>query len=181
VAVTTRLATIHNYKDELSGFARERGQAKTSKTIKQLRPHSIPQEIQCAVFLTIKSLIRSGASLSHHNTCAHRLVSQPQQQEAHLTYTTGFLSYGSIRSNYLYLIKHSSVQQQKKATSAVVILNHNNEEVASSIPTMATFNNEKPVFLASSEDWELWNLQFQAQAVAGGLWSQVRGVTPFSH
>jgi len=75
---------------------------------------SIPQEIQCAVFLTIKSLIRSGASLSHHNTCAHRLVSQPQQQEAHLTYTTGFLSYGSIRSNYLYLIKHSSVQQQKK-------------------------------------------------------------------
>ena len=44
---------------------------------------------------------------------------------------------------------------------------------------MATFNNEKPVFLASSEDWELWNLQFQAQAVAGGLWSQVQGVTPF--
>ena len=44
---------------------------------------------------------------------------------------------------------------------------------------MATFNNEKPVFLASSEDWESWNLQFQAQAVAGGLWDQIQGVTPF--
>ncbi|KAK0631526.1 hypothetical protein B0T14DRAFT_597161 [Immersiella caudata] len=40
-------------------------------------------------------------------------------------------------------------------------------------------NNEKTVFLASSEDWESWNLQFQAQAVAGGLWGQVQGVTPF--
>jgi len=30
-------------------------------------------------------------------------------------------------------------------------------------------NNDKTVFLTSSEDWESWNLQFQAQAVAGGL------------
>ncbi|KAM7211829.1 hypothetical protein V8F06_012802, partial [Rhypophila decipiens] len=39
--------------------------------------------------------------------------------------------------------------------------------------------NEKTAFLASSDDWESWNLQFQAQAVAGGIWNQVQGVTPF--
>jgi len=33
--------------------------------------------------------------------------------------------------------------------------------------------------LASSEDWESWNLQFQAQAVAGDLWSYIQGVTLF--
>jgi len=42
---------------------------------------------------------------------------------------------------------------------------------------MATI--EKTILLASSKDWESWNLQFQAQAVAGGLWSQIQGVTPF--
>ena len=42
-----------------------------------------------------------------------------------------------------------------------------------------TNNNDKTVFLTNSEDWESWNLQFQAQAVAGGLWSQIQGVTPF--
>ncbi|KAK4206708.1 hypothetical protein QBC37DRAFT_380822 [Rhypophila decipiens] len=42
-----------------------------------------------------------------------------------------------------------------------------------------TNNNEKTTFLASSDDWESWNLQFQAQAVAGGIWNQVQGVTPF--
>jgi len=47
MAVATRLATIHNYKDELSGFARER-EKKTSKTIKQSQPHQNPQEIQSA-------------------------------------------------------------------------------------------------------------------------------------
>jgi len=56
------------------------------------------------------------------------------------------------------LIKHSSIQQQKKATGVVVIFNHNNKEIASSIPTMATI--EKNILLASSEDWESWNLQF---------------------
>ncbi|KAK4170956.1 hypothetical protein QBC36DRAFT_108658 [Triangularia setosa] len=40
-------------------------------------------------------------------------------------------------------------------------------------------SNEKSVFLASSKDWESWNLQFQAQAVAGGLWSQIQGFTSF--
>ena len=44
---------------------------------------------------------------------------------------------------------------------------------------MATSNNEKIIFLASSEDWESWNLQFQAQAIAGGIWNQIQGVTPF--
>ena len=39
--------------------------------------------------------------------------------------------------------------------------------------------NDKPVLLASTGDWESWNLQFQAQAVAGWLWSQVQGVFPF--
>jgi hypothetical protein len=46
---------------------------------------------------------------------------------------------------------------------------------------MTTTNNDKTVFLTSSEDWESWNLQFQAQAVAGSLWSQIQGVTPFLH
>ncbi|KAK4207967.1 hypothetical protein QBC37DRAFT_85266 [Rhypophila decipiens] len=40
-------------------------------------------------------------------------------------------------------------------------------------------NNDKMVLLASSDDWESWNLQFQAQAVAGGIWSQIQGLTPF--
>lgn len=44
---------------------------------------------------------------------------------------------------------------------------------------MNTNTNEKTIFLASSDDWESWDLQFQAQAVAGGIWSQVQGVTPF--
>ena len=44
---------------------------------------------------------------------------------------------------------------------------------------MNTNTNEKTTFLASPDDWEAWNLQFQAQAVAGGIWSQVQGVTPF--
>ena len=44
---------------------------------------------------------------------------------------------------------------------------------------MNTNNNDKTVFLASFKDWELWNLQFQAQAVAGGLWSEIQGVTLF--
>jgi len=44
---------------------------------------------------------------------------------------------------------------------------------------MNTNSNDKTVFLASSEDWESWNLQFQAQAVAGGLWSEIQGVIPF--
>lgn len=39
-------------------------------------------------------------------------------------------------------------------------------------------NNDKTVFLASSDDWESWDLQFKAQAVAAGIWSQVQGVTP---
>ncbi|KAK4206864.1 hypothetical protein QBC37DRAFT_406734 [Rhypophila decipiens] len=30
-----------------------------------------------------------------------------------------------------------------------------------------------------SDDWESWDLQFQAQAVAGGVWSQIQGVNPF--
>ena len=32
---------------------------------------------------------------------------------------------------------------------------------------MNTNNSDKTAFLASSNDWESWNLQFQAQAVAG--------------
>jgi len=36
---------------------------------------------------------------------------------------------------------------------------------------MNAINNDKLVFLASTNDWESWNLQFQAQAVAGDLWS----------
>jgi len=43
---------------------------------------------------------------------------------------------------------------------------------------MAT-NNDKTVFLATAEDWEAWHLQFQAQAVAGNLWSQIQEFTPF--
>jgi len=39
--------------------------------------------------------------------------------------------------------------------------------------------NDKAMFLASTKDWESWNLQSQAQAIAGGLWSQVQRVTPF--
>ncbi|KAK4171165.1 hypothetical protein QBC36DRAFT_382769, partial [Triangularia setosa] len=46
---------------------------------------------------------------------------------------------------------------------------------------MNTNNNDKTTFLASSDDWEAWNLQFQAQAIAGGFWNQVQGVTPFLH
>jgi len=34
---------------------------------------------------------------------------------------------------------------------------------------MATNNNNKAIFLAGSNDWELWNRQFQAQAIAGNL------------
>jgi len=34
---------------------------------------------------------------------------------------------------------------------------------------MAANNNEKTVFLTSSNDWELWDLQFQTQAIAGNL------------
>jgi len=44
---------------------------------------------------------------------------------------------------------------------------------------MNTNNNDKTGFLASSDDWESWNLQFQAQAAAGGIWNEVQGVTPF--
>ena len=44
---------------------------------------------------------------------------------------------------------------------------------------MNSNTNDKMAFLASSDDWESWNLQFQAQAVAGGIWSQIQGVTPF--
>jgi len=43
---------------------------------------------------------------------------------------------------------------------------------------MAT-QNDKTVFLARTEDWDSWNLQFQAQAVTGTLWSQIQGVTPY--
>lgn len=46
---------------------------------------------------------------------------------------------------------------------------------------MASSNNEKTVSLANSDDWESWNLQFQAQAVAGSLWNQIQGLTPFLH
>jgi len=52
VAVATRLATIHNYKDELSGEAREREDKKDNQAV---ATPSIPQEIQCAVFLTVSS------------------------------------------------------------------------------------------------------------------------------
>jgi len=38
---------------------------------------------------------------------------------------------------------------------------------------------DKSVFLASAKDWKSWNSQFQAQAVAGSLWSQIQGLTPF--
>ena len=44
---------------------------------------------------------------------------------------------------------------------------------------MNTNNNEKTVFLESSNDWEAWSLQFQAQAVAGDTWAQIQGLTPF--
>ena len=44
---------------------------------------------------------------------------------------------------------------------------------------MNTNNNDKTGFLVSSDDWESWNLQFQAQAAAGGIWNEVQGVTPF--
>jgi len=44
---------------------------------------------------------------------------------------------------------------------------------------MATNSNDKTVFLASSNDLELWNLQFQAQAIASNLWDQIQGLTPF--
>jgi hypothetical protein len=44
---------------------------------------------------------------------------------------------------------------------------------------MNTSNNDKTAFLASSNDWESWNLQFQAQAVAGDIWAQIQGLTPF--
>src|SRR4051794_19199714 len=45
-----------------------------------------------AVHLTIKSLSRSIAPLSHHIAYARRLVSQPQQQEAHSPHALGFNS-----------------------------------------------------------------------------------------
>ncbi|KAK0734713.1 hypothetical protein B0T26DRAFT_633254 [Lasiosphaeria miniovina] len=44
---------------------------------------------------------------------------------------------------------------------------------------MTTTNNDKTVALNSSDNWETWNLQFQAQAVAGDIWSQIQGLTPF--
>ena len=44
---------------------------------------------------------------------------------------------------------------------------------------MTANNNEKTVFLTSSNDWELWDLQFQAQAIAGNLWDQIQGLAPF--
>ena len=40
-------------------------------------------------------------------------------------------------------------------------------------------NNEKTITLTSSDDWESWNLQFQAQAVAGNIWKEIEGLTPF--
>ncbi|KAK0713453.1 hypothetical protein B0T26DRAFT_651675 [Lasiosphaeria miniovina] len=39
--------------------------------------------------------------------------------------------------------------------------------------------NDKAISLTSSDDWESWNLQFQAQAIAGGIWNEIQGVTPF--
>ena len=47
------------------------------------------------------------------------------------------------------------------------------------INKMNTNNNDKTTYLASSDDWESWNLQFQAQAVAGDIWSQIQGLAPF--
>jgi len=44
---------------------------------------------------------------------------------------------------------------------------------------MAANNNDRFVFLVSSNDWELWDLQFQAQAIAGNLWDQIQGLAPF--
>lgn len=34
---------------------------------------------------------------------------------------------------------------------------------------ITAINNNKTVFLAGSNDWEFWNLQFQAQAVASNM------------
>ena len=48
MAIATRLATIHNYKDELSGEARERREARQSSSCNPINS----TEIQCAVFLT---------------------------------------------------------------------------------------------------------------------------------
>ncbi|KAK0715511.1 hypothetical protein B0H67DRAFT_580887 [Lasiosphaeris hirsuta] len=44
---------------------------------------------------------------------------------------------------------------------------------------MNTNNNGKTAYLASSDDWESWNLQFQAQVTAGDIWSQIQGMAPF--
>ena len=38
---------------------------------------------------------------------------------------------------------------------------------------MTTNNNEKTVFLASSDDWDAWYRQFKAKAIAAGLWDQI--------
>ena len=44
---------------------------------------------------------------------------------------------------------------------------------------MTTNNNEKTVFLASSDDWDAWYRQFKAKAIAAGLWDQIQGTIPF--
>ena len=44
---------------------------------------------------------------------------------------------------------------------------------------MTTNNNEKTVFLASSDDWDAWYRQFKAKVIAAGLWDQIQGTTPF--
>lgn len=40
-------------------------------------------------------------------------------------------------------------------------------------------NNDKTISLTNSDDWESWNLQFQAQAVAGNIWKEIQDLTPF--
>ena len=57
----------------MSSLAKPESEDKRKRAIQSSSCNPINStEIQCAVFLTIKSLIRSGASLSHYNTCAHR-------------------------------------------------------------------------------------------------------------
>ena len=44
---------------------------------------------------------------------------------------------------------------------------------------MTTNNNEKTVFLASSDDQDAWYRQFKAKVIAAGLQDQIQGTTPF--
>jgi len=40
-------------------------------------------------------------------------------------------------------------------------------------------SNDNTIYLTSADDWEAWNLQFQAKAVAGDIWNQIQGHAPF--